>query len=195
MAIKKITLTEDHIKLIKNLKFETFDNGYLFSTERINSAIAEIEKSESNLAKFGELRDALLSLKEQLEIISDKKECYAWGINQWSLWGGNWALEDIALIIGQYDKFIRGTEESPLGKQFPKPLEDYMWKLYDDFSSNMDFILSLVQFFLDKGGLTAGVYKCKTSDMEWERIGDVPETPDWDKVLNSSDLENKKYEK
>ena len=46
MAIKKITLTEDHIKLIKGLKFETFEMGDLFSVGKITSAISEIESSK-----------------------------------------------------------------------------------------------------------------------------------------------------
>ena len=150
MAIKKITLTEDHIKLIKGLKFETFEMGDLFSV--------------------GKIRDELVRIKDQLETSSDKKECHAWGIDQWSMFGGTYAMEDIAMLIGRYQDFIPGTEESNLGKQYPKELEDYMWGLYSDISDNMEYILSLVQFYIDKGGLTPGTYRCKTSDRIWERL-------------------------
>lgn len=74
------------------------------------------------------------------------------------------------MLIGRYQDFIPGTEESNLGKQYPKELEDYMWGLYSDISDNMEYILSLVQFYIDKGGLTPGTYKCKTSDRIWERL-------------------------
>ena len=170
MAIKKITLTEDHIKLIQNIKFESFEMGDLFSLERVLSAIGEIESTPEMMRKFGKLRDELIRVKEQLEIISDKKECYAWGINQWSLFGGTYARADIAMLIGRYQDFIPGTEESNLGKQYPKELEDYMWGLYSDISENMEYIISLVLFYLDKGGLTPGTYKCKTTDRIWEKL-------------------------
>lgn len=170
MAIKKITLTEDHIKLIKGLKFEAFEMGDLLSVGKITSAISEIESSKENMKKFGKIRDELVRIKDQIETISDKKECHAWGINQWSMFGGTYVMEDIAMLIGRYEDFIPGTEESNLGKQYPKELEDYMWGLYSDISDNMEYILSLVQFYIDKGGLTPGTYKCKTSDRIWERL-------------------------
>ena len=79
MAIKKITLTEDHIKLIKGLKFEAFEMGDLLSVGKITSAISEIESSKENMKKFGKIRDELVRIKDQIETISDKKECHAWG--------------------------------------------------------------------------------------------------------------------
>lgn len=170
MAIKKITLTEDHIKLIQNIRFEAFEMGELFSLERVLSAISEIESTPETMKKFGRLRDELVRVKEQLEIISDRKECMAWGINQWSLFGGTYAMEDIALILGKFQEFIPGTEESPLGRQYPKELEDYMWGLYNDIVDNMEFIISLVLFYVDKGGLQPGTYKCKIQDKIWEKV-------------------------
>ena len=50
--IKKLTLTEDHIKLIKNIKFDAFEIGELFNTENVNYAISEIESSGEALNKF-----------------------------------------------------------------------------------------------------------------------------------------------
>ena len=124
--IKKLTLTDDLIKLIKNIRFEAFENGEQFSTNRICDAIAEIESSGENMKKFGAVRDKLVRAKEKLDVVSYQKDCYAWGINQWSLFGGTYVMEDIALILGRYDEFIPGTEESPQGKQYPKELEEYM---------------------------------------------------------------------
>lgn len=127
--VKKITLTDEHIALIKNIKFEAFDFG-----------------------------DGI------------KDWHYGWGIDQYSLFGGSYAMEDIALILGKYDQHIPGTEESPLGRQYPKELEDHFWGLYDDIAKNMEYIISLVLFYLDKGGLTPGTYKCKSEVKEWVKI-------------------------
>lgn len=130
MSIKKITLTEDHIKLIKNIKFEAFE-------------FSDSKKQRTH---------------------------YGWGIDQYSLFGGTFAMEDIALILGKYDQYIKGTEEDPLGKAYPKELEDYWVKLFDDIYSNMEYIISLVLYYTDKGGLTPGTYKCKGEVREWTKV-------------------------
>lgn len=168
--IKKLTLTEDHIKLIKNIKFDAFEMGELFNTENVDYAISEIESSSEGLNKFGTLHDELVRVKEQLEIASDRKECKAWGIDQWNLFGGTYVMEDVALILGYYDKFIPGTEESPLGKQYPKEFEDYFWECYQFIVENIVLILNLVFNFIDKGGVTPGTYKVDTKGMIWEKI-------------------------
>ena len=170
MAIKKITLTEDHIKLIQNIKFETFEMGETFSTELLNDAIEEIESDKEAMKKFGLIRDRLVRAKEKLELLSELKECHAWGINQWNMFGGTFVMEDVALILGNYGDYIPGTEESPLGKQYPKELEDYMWSLYCYIYENMEYIISLVLFYMDKGGLTPGTYKCKDTEKDWTKI-------------------------
>ena len=130
MAIKKIKLTEDLIRLIQNIKFEAFD----FETEQP----------------------------------SKKNTHYGWGIDQFSLFGGTYAMEDIALILGKFDQFVPGTEESPLGRQYPKELEDYWWGLYDYIYMNMTYIINLVFWSVTKGGLKPGTYKCVDTIREWE---------------------------
>ncbi len=129
MAIKKIKLTEDLIRLIQNINFEAFD----FETEE-----------------------------------PDKKDRhYGWGIDQFSLFGGTFAMEDIALILGKFDQFVPGTEESPLGRRFPKVLEDYWWELYDYIYTNMEYIISLVFWSVTHGGLKPGTYKCINTIKDW----------------------------
>ena len=168
--IKKITLTEDHIKLIKNIKFDAFDIGEIFNTSKIIQAINEIEDSNESMKKFGVLRDELIDIKEQLDLLSYKKECKAWGIDQWNLFGGTYVMEDVALILGHYKDFIPGTEESPLGKQYPKELEDYFWECYQYIVENIVFIINLVFTYIDKGGILPGTYKINTKDAEWQKI-------------------------
>ena len=167
MASKKLQITTDILWLIKNLQFDTFEFGDTFNTNQIVDTIKEIESSSDYMQKFGSLRDNLIKLKQQLDFISDKRECYSWGINQWSFWGGTYALEQISLIIGCYDKAIEGTEEDSHGRIYPQELEDYMWGLYDFFSRNMEYILNLMAFYMDKGGLTIGEYIYK--DGEWKK--------------------------
>ena len=168
--IKKLTLTEDLVKLIKNIKFEAFENGELFSTSKIHDAIVEIESDPEAQKKFGKVRDALVRAEEKLNIVSYQKDCYAWGINQWALFGGTYVMEDIALIIGRYEDYIKGTEESPQGREYPKELKEYMWGLYNTLVDNMEYIISLVLYYSDKGGISPGTYKCKDTLKEWVKI-------------------------
>ena len=124
--MKRLTLTDDHIALIQNIKFEAFDYG------------------------------------------DDKEDTHwGWAIDQYSLFGGAYVMQDIALILGKFDQYIKGTEESPLGRQYPKELEDYWWGLYDYIYTNMVYIISLVLWSITNGGLSAGTYKCSDDMRTW----------------------------
>ena len=129
--IKKITLNEDLLKLIKNIKFEAFNFGL---------------KSEN--ARFG------------------------WGIDQYSLFGGTYYLEDASIILGLYDKHIPGTEEDPLGVDFPDDVKEKLWGYYDYIVNNMEFLISLILYFSDKGGLTPGTYRCVAEEKEWSKVAE-----------------------
>lgn len=120
MAIKKITLTDDHLRLIKNFKFEVINNGQI-------------------------------------------------QLNQNSLYGGTFILEEIAMIIGKFDLAIKGTEDDSNGRAFPDELEEYMWSLHNYIVDNLPFIESLVHQYITEG-LTSGTYKCKTQEMYWTKI-------------------------
>ena len=171
MAYKTLKLTDDHIRLIKSIKFDEFTIGELLPRTEIVSAMDEIDSNEEASEKFAYLRDLLSEIDRKLDVLSYKKDCYAWGADQWSLFGGTYAMDDIAIAIGKYGDYIKGTENDPMGRQYPKELEDYMWSLYDDIKNNMMYIISLVFQYIDCGGLSAGTYRCKISDKIWEKIG------------------------
>jgi len=126
--IKKLDLTDEHLKLIENIKFEPF----IFSSD-------------------------------------DKNGRFGWGIDQYSLFGGTYVLEDIALILGNWDKYIRGTETDPMGRRYPDELENHMWELYYHIWQNMELIINAVLYYSNKGGLTPGKYKYNTEDESWNK--------------------------
>lgn len=92
-----------------------------------------------------------------------------WGIDQYGPWGGTHPIEDIALILGQWDKAIEGTEEDIDGRKFPLELENHFFDLYEDITENMPYYWNLLIYYTDKGGLTPGVYKCNPRLMEWSK--------------------------
>lgn len=129
MAFVKIKLTDEHLQLIANIKFEKF----VFDMDTKNGQ-------------------------------------YGWGIDQYSLFGGSYAMEDIALILGHWNEYIIGTENDPMGRRYPEELENHMWDLYNYIWYNLEYIISLVFYFNNKGGLSAGEYKYDTNNKTWEKI-------------------------
>ena len=129
MAIKKLTLTEDHIKLIRAL----------------------------NPVKF-EFND------------DDDRSRFGIGYDSYSLWGGSFLFEDLALILGFYGESLPGTQDDFTGRRYSKEREDYMKELYAFFEENLFYIESLVHQFCDKGGLAPGTYKCIDYQLNWEKI-------------------------
>ena len=52
-----------------------------------------------------------IHFKKLPDVTSTKKDQLNYGIDFFSLYGGNFLLEDISYIIGRYDEHIKGTEE------------------------------------------------------------------------------------
>lgn len=166
MAIKKITLTEDHLKLIENINFEKFNFDDKQKIEELRGYALSLE------LKPKKKKDEVTENDYYIEKIKDLEanERFGWGIDQWNMFGGTYVLEDVALILGKLDQAIQGTEEDPTGRHFPLELEDYMWDLYRYIYENMEYIISLVLYYSNKGGLTPGTYKCIDNIKNWEKI-------------------------
>ena len=129
MALKKITLTDEKIKLLQAIKFEEF----VFDEHSRNGRIG-------------------------------------WGVDQYSPWGGNFPIEDIALILGQWDDTIPGTEDDYDGRKFPEELHNHFFDLYEDITENFKLYFGLLIFLSDKGGLVPGEYKCNPRIGDWKRL-------------------------
>ena len=94
---------------------------------------------------------------------------FAWGVDEYNLFGGTYVMEQIAIMLNQYDKAIPGTEEQPTGRQFPKELEDYWWDLYRYIWDNLEYIMNLVLYYAPNGGISAGTYEFDTKTYEWKK--------------------------
>ena len=129
MALKKLTITDEHIKLLQAIKFESF----VFDGDSRNGRIG-------------------------------------WGIDQYGPWGGNYPIEDIALILGHFQDAIPGTEDDYDGRKFPTEMHNHFVYLYEDVTENMEYLFSLLIFYADKGGLTPGTYKCNPRIKDWTKV-------------------------
>lgn len=127
MAIIKLKITEDMIKLISNIHFGP------------------------------------------VPVLEDENPVVKVGLDYFSLYGTDLTFENIAYLIGRYEEHIPGTEENPLGAEFPKELEDYMWELHGTILENIQNIEEIVHQFAGRGGISPGVYKCRDYEHIWEK--------------------------
>lgn len=179
MAVKKITLTEDHLRLISAIKVEAFDFDDKEQFGQLKRLVRRL-----NLADKMEPENKLSSQYEEWDYYKRENEAImadindfnphahcGWAIDQYNLFGGTYVLEDVALIIGKWGEAIPGTEFEPTGRRYPAELEEYMYGLYEYIVENMVFIESLVHTYAVKGGLQPGTYKCIDYELDWEFLG------------------------
>lgn len=84
------------------------------------------------------------------------------GIENKSVYGGSDVLEDVSLALGCYDKHDVDSEENSNGIQFEKSLEDKMFDIHEFVMDNLINIETLIHYWSNKGGLTAGTYNVVT---------------------------------
>ena len=104
---------------------------------------------------------------EPLPDVDKEQYPLTYGLDLYNLYGGSYLFEDISLRLGRYEEYLNGTEEDPLGPRFEKPFEDYMLKLHDYITENLDYIMDLIIFYCNKGGIKVGVYKCHDYAKDW----------------------------
>lgn len=88
-------------------------------------------------------------------------------IDLYSLYGGNFLLEDLAFILGKYDERIEGTENNWQGPVFPKEVEDYLFNTHFAVYKNLSNIEEILHQFAGKGGIKPGIYECKPYEHIW----------------------------
>ena len=178
MAIKKITLNEDHLKLISAIRFEAFDFDEKESFSKLKRLARKLQLVDAvDLDEVSpEEKNRITILKELNTELMDEinnfnpHEHVGWAIDKYNLFGGTYVLEDVALIIGKWGEFIPGTEYEPTGRRYPEELEEYMYGLYEYIVDNLVYIESLIHSYAVNGGLTAGTYKCVDYRLDWEKI-------------------------
>ena len=153
MAKKKtLTLTDEHIALISNIKIErfVFDDKQHYS--QFKAMVNDLKLTEDK--GFKEYNNRIL---EELYDFEPQSR-FGWGCDQWGLFGGTYLLEDMAMILGYYDQAVENSENFPNGRRFPDELEEKMYSLYDYICNNLDDIFTLVLTFIGDGGLKPGTY-------------------------------------
>ena len=163
MAKKKKTLvlTEEHIALISNLKFEKFVFDEKEHFLHLKNMVEDLKLSDSDdYEKYNQ------SVLNEIHNFNPHHR-FGWGFDQYSLFGGTYVLEDIAMILGCFDKAIEGTENLTTGRRFNEELEEHMYGLYEYICENLEDILTLILQYTGNGGIEPGKYELV--DYKWRK--------------------------
>lgn len=158
---KTLTLDEKHIALISNIKFEKFVLDDKQHYQQIKNNVNDLKLNEDSAYK-----EYNKSILEEIHCFEPQSR-FGWGCDQWSLFGGTYLLEDMALILGYFNQAIENSETLATGRRFPEELEEEMYALYDFICENMEDILTLSFTFLPNGGLMPGTYEYV--DYKWNK--------------------------
>lgn len=90
------------------------------------------------------------------------------GIDTYDLYGGTNLYEDMALILGDYDKAIEGTECNPTGRRFPSEIEEKYRELDAYIIDNLDSIENLVHQYFGQE-LEVGEYEAQDYEQIWTK--------------------------
>ena len=166
----KLTLTEEHIGLIRNFNFGEIvvshpEQSLAKNVELIDKKLEELKNDYSAIGP--ETFDYNLTIiRGQLQKImeaSARSQMYAlfddtkyFGIDTYDMFNGG-TIEQIARIIGCYDKVIPGTEEDFDGPKFPPEIEDHIHDTYIFVKENLNNIEELIHQRCDRGGIQPNV--------------------------------------
>lgn len=156
---KTISLTNEHIALISNIKFEKFVFDEKQHYSRFKQMVDDLKLSEND--NFKDYNKAILNELHGFEPNSR----FGWGCDQWNLFGGTYVLEDVAMILGYFNQAIENSETLATGRRFPEELEEKMYALYEYICENLEDIFTIILTFVGNGGLVAGTYEYK--DYKW----------------------------
>ena len=136
-----------------------------------------------------ELTDDLLTLMSMLNFgelpnVNSDVHIMNYGLDINSLFGGNFLFDDIAIILGMYEEHVdKSTIENPLGatvetdknKNINGHAENYFHALASIITENIEDLERLIHQYLNRGGLTPGVYQYRIKSGLWTRVRDIDE--------------------
>lgn len=185
MAKVTLEFNEEHIKLIKNLRFKKINiqhekTDLTMLSKMIAKIISNISDEEYETEK-GEIEQVLARMNE----ISKKSKAYAdedndryYGIDTYDLYDSDFWYHQMAYILGYADQVIDGTLEDIDGPKYPKEIIEHLRELDNFITENLNDIEDLIHQFCDKGGIQADVKyvsydheKIWHTEAEWKEMG------------------------
>ena len=110
--------------------------------------------------------------EEQIELIKrlrfTKINNDVYGIDVYSMWGGDSLYEDVAYALGFMDKAYVDTLEDFDGPKFPPDITKHIEELYDFFMKNLVNIEEILHQFVTEGIKPNITYWCKDNEHIWK---------------------------
>lgn len=108
--------------------------------------------------------------KQHITLIKNFKpfiiDDYHIGYDSVNPYGGDHLIEDIAMILGHWEKAIPDTERDYDGRKFGLELEQELYELHMYLMDNFKFILSILGQYVDKC-ITEGEYTAIDTILDW----------------------------
>lgn len=83
-------------------------------------------------------------------------------------YGGSYLFEDLAMILGFWDKAIENSENDFIfGRRFGIDNEKIMIDVHNYLMDNFEFILSIIIQFSCSGGVKPGLYSSVDYNINW----------------------------
>lgn len=155
----KLKFTDEHIALIRALDFKKIDIREIvdrFSV--VDDEVSVVEDGRVVEYRVGDIMD-------RLHIDSDN----LYGIDNFNLWGGTYIWEQMAYILGIYDRVIESTKEDPDGPKFPEEDMEHMRDLDCFIVSNLVYIEQILHQFCTEGIQPGVTYWAYDHQLIWHR--------------------------
>ena len=170
MAKIKIQFTEDHIKLIKNLRFGEIEPKFYVTPIHDSVGVNVVGNGKFNITNVEKFGNEVIETIAPIEVKSAQD--YGgnlYGIDSFNLWGGTYIYEDIAYIIGKMDHVLEETLEDPDGPKFDDETTQYMDELASFIIDNLVNIEEILHQFCTEGIQEGVVYTCKPNEHLWSK--------------------------
>jgi hypothetical protein len=117
--------------------------------------------------KINLTEDHIKLIKEfRIENIDD----YHVGFDSVNPYGGTYLMQDLAMILGYFDKVVEGTEKDYDGPKYGIENETIMLGLHMYIMNHLDYILSIMVQFISIG-VKPGLYTAIDYNLHWQYKG------------------------
>lgn len=153
----KLKFTEDHLKLIRAINFDTID-------------VEEILKTFNQFNESFTIGEGVMRTTYSLAELFTKYDFNinsVYGVDTYNLWGGVSMWQTVAYILGVEDQIIEETKENIEGPSFKKETMEYMHDMVSFITANIKHIFNILLQFCTEGIKPNKIYWCYDYENIW----------------------------
>lgn len=173
MAKISLTFSEDHIKLIKCLRFRKLDikrevKDLDVYTNYIKNCLDLNGLDDSAKEEVGDLLDKIDTAAKKDKIYAKEEEGKYYGFDSYDFFDSDNEAVSLAYILGCEDGIIEGTDEDYDGPKFKPEVVERFGELMDFIYTNIIHIEDILHQRCDRGGIEPNVpYVCLDHEGIW----------------------------